>query len=63
MLANAIHNALYPTRPLTWLEAFILAGATTLVALPPLYLTKSALGINLTPGPSPLHELFYWIVV
>jgi len=38
--------------------------ATTLVvlAVPPLYLAKSALGIDLMPGPSPLHDLLYWMV-
>ncbi|MGD9785909.1 MAG: hypothetical protein AB7E80_00950 [Hyphomicrobiaceae bacterium] len=38
----------------------------SVVSLPPLvvaaYLVKSALGINLLPGPSPLHDLFYhWV--
>jgi len=42
------------------------AAALLGLALPPaiiaLYLIKSALGINLLPGPSPLHELFYHLV-
>ena len=36
------------------------------MVLPPavaaLYLAKSALGINLLPGPSPLHDLLYHLV-
>lgn len=42
------------------------AAALLGLVLPPaiiaLYLIKSALGINLLPGPSPLHELFYHLV-
>lgn len=41
-------------------------GATGLLALAAtvavLYLVKSALGINLLPGPSPLHGLLYHLV-
>lgn len=36
------------------------------LALPPavvaLYLAKSALGIDLLPGPSPLHDILYHLV-
>jgi hypothetical protein len=32
------------------------------ISIPPLYLAKSALGIDLLPGHSPLHDLLYWIV-
>ncbi len=44
------------------------AGRAAILALmiPPaivgLYLVKSALGINLLPGPSPLHDLFYHFI-
>ena len=39
-----------------------LAGFMVPPALIALYLVKSALGINLFAGPSPLHELFYhWV--
>lgn len=41
-------------------------SALAVVAFPPLvagaYLVKSALGINLMPGPSPLHDLLYHLV-
>lgn len=43
-----------------------IAWALTTLAAPPaiaaLYLVKSALGINLLPGPSPLHGLLYHLV-
>lgn len=45
-----------------------MAGRAAILALmtPPaivgLYLVKSALGINLLPGPSPLHDLFYHFI-
>ena len=43
------------------------AWTLTTLATPPvtaaLYLVKSALGINLLPGPSPLHGLLYHFVV
>jgi hypothetical protein len=34
----------------------------TVLSIPPLYLAKSALGMDLLPGPSPLHDLLYWVV-
>lgn len=34
----------------------------TVLSIPPLYLAKSALGLDLMPGPSPLHDVLYWIV-
>jgi hypothetical protein len=41
-------------------------AALAVVAFPPVlagaYLVKSALGINLLPGPSPLHDLLYHYV-
>lgn len=39
-----------------------LAGLMLPPAIIALYLVKSALGINLLPGPSPLHDLFYHLV-
>lgn len=40
--------------------------AVLALSLPPAvvagYLLKSMLGINLMPGPSPLHDLFYHLV-
>ncbi len=40
------------------------AGATVLLAgaVAASYLVKSALGIDLLPGPSPLHDLLYPLV-
>ena len=38
---------------------FLFAATTAVVVL---YLVKSALGINLMPGPSPLHDLFFPLV-
>lgn len=39
--------------------AIVVAAA---LALPALYLVKSALGIDLMPGPSPLHSLLYHLL-
>jgi hypothetical protein len=66
MIATAYRNALLAQSPLKWSDAFVLASlasVTSAVALSALYLTKSALGINLMPGPSPLHDLLYWLLV
>ena len=66
MLATAYRNALDGNDNLNWGQAFVFAsGARNAsgVAISALYVTKSALGINLMPGPSPLHDLLYWIVV
>lgn len=66
MLTSAYRNALFATSPLTWSDAFLLAASASsaaVVAASGLYLTKSALGINLMPGPSPFHDLLYWLVV
>ncbi|MBL8884887.1 MAG: hypothetical protein JNL45_17735 [Hyphomicrobium sp.] len=66
MLASAYRNALCAESDLTWGQAFLLAGATSAVAMvgiAALYLTKAALGINVMPGPSPLHDLLYWMLV
>ena len=66
MLAIAYQNARYSESDLTWGQAFLLAVVVAPVALgsiAALYLTKSALGINLMSGPSPLHDLLYWMLV
>ncbi len=65
MLFSAIQNAIAPTQPMSWSEAFVLSSAAMAASLPlvvGLYLFKSAAGINLMSGPSPLHDLLYWIV-
>lgn len=49
---SAAHNAA---------RAFVI-GLISPPAVIALYLVKSALGINLLPGPSPLHTLFYHLV-
>ncbi|MEZ5899866.1 MAG: hypothetical protein R3D51_10275 [Hyphomicrobiaceae bacterium] len=66
MFATAYRNALFAENNLTWGQAFLLAvpaSAIMSVGIAALYLTKSALGINLMPGPSPLHDLLYWMLV
>ncbi|MEQ1714842.1 MAG: hypothetical protein ABL907_02450 [Hyphomicrobium sp.] len=66
MIATACRNALIADCPLKWADAFVLAGLAsfaTVVSASTVYLTKSALGINLMPGPSPFHDLLYWILV
>lgn len=65
MIATAYRNALMADNALAWSDAFIVATTAALasaLALPALYLVKSALGINLMPGPSPLHDLLFWMV-
>ena len=50
---------------MSWAEAFMVSSVALLAALPVVvlaYLVKSALGINLMAGPSPLHELLYQFV-
>ncbi|MGL4395142.1 MAG: hypothetical protein ACRCS9_01255 [Hyphomicrobium sp.] len=50
---------------MSWGDAFLVATSAMSATLPivaGLYLAKSALGINLMTGPSPLHDLLYWIV-
>ncbi len=62
MLASALHNAIAPAKPLTWTEAILLSTMAVVTSLPliaGLYLVKSAMGINIFPGPSPLHDLLY----
>ena len=65
MLATAFAQVIYPARAMRTAEAVVLAltvttaGAALIVAL---YLVKSALGINVMPGPSALHDLLYPLV-
>ena len=64
-LVSALQNAIAPTEPMSWAEAFVLSSAATAASLPLiacLYLIKSAAGINFMAGASPLHDLLYWIV-
>lgn len=66
MLAAALKNAIAPAKPMSWAEAFLISAATLSVAIPAIagaYLAKSALGIDLMPGPSPLHDLLYHLIV
>jgi len=65
MLADAFRNAILANAPLKWLDAFLVATSTSVCALfatAGLYVAKAALGIDLMSGPSPLHDLLYWIV-
>jgi hypothetical protein len=65
MLARAYAQALNPTREMTMFEAAVLGLTVTvggMAAIAVLYVVKSALGINLMPGPSPLHDLLYPLV-
>jgi hypothetical protein len=66
MLSTMLQNAIAPTKPLGWIEAFVMSSAALVASVPVvagLYLVKSALGINLMDGPSPLHDLLYHFVV
>lgn len=66
MLTMALQKAIAPTEPMSWVEAFVLSTAALAASVPVvagLYLVKSALGINLMAGPSPLHDLLYRFVV
>ena len=51
-----IRLAVAPAGPLVIQAAAVLAS---LVAIAIVYLVKSALGIDILPGPSPLHGLLY----
>ena len=65
MLSAAFQNAIAPAEPMSWAEAFMVSSAALFAAVPVvagLYLVKSALGINLMDGPSPLHDLLYHFV-
>lgn len=65
MLSRALQKAIAPTEPMSWAEAFCLSTIAVLTSLPliaGLYLLKSAAGINIFPGPSPLHDLLYQLI-
>lgn len=65
MIAAALKNAIAPGQPMSWTEAMIVSTAAIFASIPAiaaLYLVKSALGINLFAGPSPLHDVLYAIV-
>jgi hypothetical protein len=65
MLTAALQNIFAPAKPMSWTEAFFVSVAATLAFVPAfavLYLAKSALGINVMSGPSPLHDLLYQLV-
>lgn len=51
---------------MSWTEAIVVSLVALCAAVPVvagIYLVKSALGINLMDGPSPLHDLLYHFVV
>lgn len=65
MIATAFRNALAADNALRWSDAFILsvlAAPGCAAAIAVLYIMKSALGINVMPGPSPLHDLLFWLL-
>ncbi len=65
MLTSAAHRAISSPEQMNWVEALMLAFAFAIagsVAIAGLYLVKSALGMNLMPGPSPLHDLLYPLI-
>lgn len=65
MLAAALKNVIAPAKPMSWTEAIFVSVAAALASVPAfavLYLAKSALGINVMSGPSPLHDLLYQLV-
>jgi hypothetical protein len=66
MLSSVFQNAIAQDQSISWSEAVLLSIAALVAALAVtagLYLVKSALGINITAGPSPLHDLLYHFVV
>jgi hypothetical protein len=65
MFSRALQKAIAPAEPMSWAEAICVSAMAVLSSLPlivGLYLLKSAAGINLLPGPSPLHDLLYHFV-
>ena len=65
MFATALQKAIAPTGQMSWAEAFLVSSAALALALPVVavaYFVKSALGINLMDGPSPVHDLLYQLV-
>ncbi len=65
MVSTAIRNAIAPAQPMSWTEAITVSLAAitfAILAVAALYLAKSALGIDLMAGPSPLHDVLYAFV-
>lgn len=65
MPTKHIKKAIAPDQSMNWAEAIFISSAVLLAAVPiiaALYIVKSALGINLMEGPSPLHDLLYHFV-
>lgn len=65
MVSTAIRNAIAPAQPMSWTEAITVSLAAITFAIPAvaaLYLAKSAFGIDLMAGPSPLHDVLYAFV-
>lgn len=66
MIARAFDNAILGGECLSWKDAFVLGSLSLFILVPglaALYIVKSALGINLMDGPSPLHDLLYSFAV
>lgn len=64
-MRRAIAKAITADSGMTWLEAFAVSFFALSLAVPAiaaLYLAKSALGIDVLPGHSPLHDLLYQMV-
>lgn len=65
MLTAALQNVIAPAKPMSWTEAILVSTVAAFASVPAivaLYLAKSAVGINVMPGPSPLHDLLYQVV-
>ena len=62
MLARVAVNAMLASPRHQLAMRGVLVGLMLPPAVVAVYLVKSALGINLLPGPSPLHDLFYHFV-
>lgn len=65
MVSTAIRNAIAPAQPMSWTEAITVSLAAitfAILAVAALYLAKSAVGIDLMAGPSPLHDVLYAFV-
>lgn len=65
MLSRALHKAIAPAEPMSWAEAVLVSTIAVITSLPlfaVVYLVKSAVGINVFAGHSPLHDLLYHFV-
>ncbi len=62
--AISAEKALFATFTMAMLVTLRLCGWITVagVAIAGLYLVKSALGIDILPGPSPLHDLLFPLI-